>query len=724
MSEQRVLSDIPRLPREPHLEGPPAAARDSVFNYPGVVDAAGVIVDFQDANSDQRRNLATRVIATMSADSAQRMVQGLRYITSPEITESQQFIRSGEMALEAFAKYGLTPETPDDLWEQNEAIDEQAAELIGSNATLMNLANNVTEYSMLAENKRRPYVREKATELLMDPFELESQARELMELPDVIADTNKFRSQLEAYRNELMQEVLDQAGRDRFDIPDHRTMYGWLGLHMGVDYSEPMPHQAFTREVASKHLSSFMARANTPNAVVDTLYEILKGGLVNGNDDVIRHTLTILLGKTDILPGDSLQFCDYIMAPSLATGESKKKITEIQAVRAKYFAWFGKGTSIMGLNRDYLAVARAVRSTPGFKEHAKARIKEAAAAGRPARELRGEMIKLLGSSRSLANMRRGMVAKKSLGAAANENNILANAEGPLVEHFETITFAARGKKAYDYNPKKQLALIAFPGSSEIVKLPQAHISQYIRAKITEDGEHTETLSAPNYWGTLSYLLPEATTHDHLAQLRGVNERLRSNMLDSPVHTLSPRGDLMEIVDDGLNSLGFESITYRMSERNKSKIDIAVKVGNFTYEARLLPDFKLVADNEGGLLLPEASEFVQHVILTHLHEIICTDNVGEFSDTGDFAEQRKAFSSRRAHRRILEEGKRPTSKQILKILHEYGIDLIQKNRERLARGETQHITWVSQVDRIALGGKGPVVSKAPDATTALQAILRS
>jgi hypothetical protein len=187
--------------------------------------------------------------------------------------------------------------------------------------------------------------------------------------------------------------------------------------------------------------------------------------------------------------------------------------------------------------------------------------------------------------------------------------------------------------------------------------------------------------------------------------------------------LSPRGDHIEIVDPVLQGLGFKNVEYHMNKKDRSAIDCTLSIGKYAYSVQLTSDLKLAA-GATGLTLPEAGSFIEHVILAHLTEILCTDNVGEVTDEGDLVEARKAFSARRAHKRVLPNGQKPSREQVIFALNTYGIDIPQRNRARTSAGEVSLITWVRHVEAAALAGKGAVVSKAPAAMNRLNAILNA
>ena len=249
------------------------------------------------------------------------------------------------------------------------------------------------------------------------------------------------------------------------------------------------------------------------------------------------------------------------------------------------------------------------------------------------------------------------------------------------------------------------------------------IIKVIKKALSGDTKGSTIETDSDYWESLSHLLPEDIDQETLDLIAQENKRLVQEMQDNTRYLLSPRGDLLEITDDNLKQLGFESILFEMDPRNKRDTTVTVKIGKFNFKLLLDEFFTFKqADTKNGLLLPADGEYLKNIILSHLHEIRCSDKLNVAGgNTGQQTGGRSAFHSRRAHRRELPAGQSPTTEQISRSWEHYHVDLIRMNKEALAKGATKEYTFVFEVESIATTGIGPVRSQAPDATKKLNAI---
>jgi len=181
-----------------------------------------------------------------------------------------------------------------------------------------------------------------------------------------------------------------------------------------------------------------------------------------------------------------------------------------------------------------------------------------------------------------------------------------------------------------------------------------------------------------------------------------------------------------MVDGDIKELGFKSILYEMDRDNKRETVVTVEVGNFLFRIKLNEDLSFQGpEGSGDVVLPLAGEFIEHLIVSHLHEICCSEKVNEVGsvDDGDRegGDGRRAFRGRRGHLRWLPDGQSPAPDQISRARDEYQIDLVRLNGEAKAAGKSRKRTFVSEA-KVAISGVGPVVSRAPEATKKLHEIL--
>lgn len=255
----------------------------------------------------------------------------------------------------------------------------------------------------------------------------------------------------------------------------------------------------------------------------------------------------------------------------------------------------------------------------------------------------------------------------------------------------------------------------------------SQLGQIIHNEMLNNRIEVVHMDTPDHLRTLSYLVPpEMDSRTEFTDIANANQQLRREMVEDSRYLLSPRGDQISVTDPMLLTLGFTAITYQMNPANKRETVVTVALGNHVEYRAILDEYFALRDvhSHNSIQLPQHGAFLENVLLSHLREIRCSERVNEVIPGTPTVpgETRRAFTSRRAHRRILPEHQSPTPEQIVRIFSEYDIDLVRLNREREAAGETRRVTYVYEVENIAIGGVGPVRSRTPDATRRLQELL--
>jgi hypothetical protein len=298
-------------------------------------------------------------------------------------------------------------------------------------------------------------------------------------------------------------------------------------------------------------------------------------------------------------------------------------------------------------------------------------------------------------------------------------NILVQQIGPLRKWYNH-------QIAMEYQNMKGASAISLhlPKMSAIFQANE-HLAHVIQTAMFQENTNGKILEEEDYWDTLSYLVPpQIQEKEQLAALIETNQFLQRDIRNNTRYLLSPRGDLIEITDNILKSLGFQSILYEMDNRNRRDTIVTVKVGNFEYRI-LLDEYLSLRETKSRktLHLPLSAHFVTNIILSHLREIRCSEKVNDINGGTNGGEgARRAFTARRPHLRHLPTGQKPTTEQIQRALTTYDIDIIRINREAETRGENRKITFVFEAQNIVIVGQGPVHSRAPEATKKLQEIL--
>jgi len=700
--------DITRFPGERKLEGPPKQRQESVFAERGVADAANLSVDTVDMNSDARRRYMSEFLAGLSEEGRQQLLDGLSVYSNHEINKSQRLRNQSNYMIRLLKDN--EPKRPLQAWELNVELDKEIVDIIAAkdgeeNDPFTDFVNEVSEYINTPKHRRDALLTSRMNSLMDEPLQV---WLKFVELDSFGGSDTHFHTQVADYRAHLTQRLHDMAGKNYLELPNSKQLYEWLCLSA---LKEESLASKDAQTIAQSHLASFITRCRSANESIDVVYEFVKAGFINGNKEVIRHTLDILYGETSILSIDSSSLMDVWLGTAVATGDSRSKAYEIALARQQMLSM---NPTLIGAAVKKAAKIRRSRS---YQEHLIQRRQEKIAIvgyQQYERDLHETKEELMNAKRRLKAVSPVRLSRMQDSKGGDE---LRGVRGPIIEHIDEIKHALQGRK---FNPKRVEVGLFVTGESRYVKGTSNELSRSIR-ELCAQGVGQELVERKN-WGTIAYLLPENISRKQIRALEEANRKLRAQIKAGQVHTLSPRGDQIEITDSLLTDLGVSSIQYNMNSVDKTQTEVVVEIGKLRYRAELDSEHRLVALGGKYLYLPEAGAFIEHVILSHLTEILCTDNVGEVSEEGDLIKERKAFATRRAHRRVLQEGEKPTPKQIVKILREYGIDLRRRNQERLAQGETTLITWVSQVDAISLAGKGAVVSKAPKATATLHRVL--
>lgn len=276
-----------------------------------------------------------------------------------------------------------------------------------------------------------------------------------------------------------------------------------------------------------------------------------------------------------------------------------------------------------------------------------------------------------------------------------------------------------------------------------VHLPQFHGALPLNRSVLREAiisrlmlGQPEQMSDEQYWRTLAHVLPpEFDTREFREQalpaLRELNDFYSRDLSGDTMHLLSPRGDSVDIEDPMLTAIGITKIELQMDERNKRDTAVTLDIGRAKYRI-LLDQYAALRDIKNPdhpVNLPDDGEFIRAVILGYTHAVRCTEFANEQSDSGTESGV-LLRGGRRAHRRVLPKGKKPTRDQIITIWKKYEVDINRLNAERLAEHQAQGLpvdefklaTYVSQVDPLEDSGS-PVELKAPKTTERLRAALR-
>ncbi len=533
---------------------------------------------------------------------------------------------------------------------------------------------------------------------------IDSLAEEIAQTPhDVTAifDALEILREVKSYKTEDFIENLER-GLDRVRFkqfpPTPENLEAWLTIAAESELYRP---------IAEKILGRMIERCSDRKSIVEFLYHLALGGLRSANPDVVRVTGEIFGGKKFFTP-DTAQSRNFIAALFDTSDETLRRLMEIQ--RTLFFIAQYRNRNIIPfwLREDVIQDDKKIaQSIQGLKKANPERFN------------------------ALADYYQGQDFHRTFDAVTNNAEVpfptsLLSNPGPL---FQWLTEQLRIEGLFGVREGMQGAILALPFSETVeetgIQSPN-ELALFIRDRLqtVELGRNEGILEHHEYWQTLAHMVPEATNENQiLRQLAEINERIRNEIRDNTTHLLSPRGDLIEITDPLLREWGFQSILFEMDARNRRDTIATVNIGNYQYRALLDEYFSLrTTETRQGITLSQRGNFILNVILSHLREIRCTENVGEVSGGEQGGGEEHLFFSRRAHLRRLPENHNPTPEQIRKALSTYDIDLIRINREARLRGELRKRTFVFESEISALAGRGPIRSRAPDAMRELTELL--
>jgi len=533
---------------------------------------------------------------------------------------------------------------------------------------------------------------------------IQEYARKLLDDPEKMfnsLDALHILSECQSYRTDVFEEkiVAKIEGSRRISSLGELELESIL-----IAWSESYLYGNFAEELLKKGIESCGDR----KSLINFLYNLISAAVMV-SPDCMKKVGDALNGMSPILKRDSKQFRNLTLAVLDKDEEVVRKSLEI-----------GQSISIInaifeidpGMS-DY--ISESLSNDDEFVEEFKKLLHE--------NEYEDDLRRYFGKSAHPSN---GLNVRELKDDRSYPESLLSYSPGFLGvwnnEHIAQAASIETGNKMIN---------VALPGTKAIFEL-DGNIGAHMKGMI-EGADKSKIIEDELGWRSLQYLVPKEVLDEEVKiSLIEDNERLIDEMRKNPRFLLSPRGDIVLIKDDVLTPLGIQDILFKLNSPNKKETQVIVNVCGMQFSV-LLDDrcrfkFKEFFRSMSGrkMLVANESLFIENVILSHLHAIKCSEKVYEIATEKngevEIEKARKAFTSRRAHRRILTEGHKPTHKQIENIFSKYEIDIIRMNLERKAGGEAREVTYVSEVENIAIGGKDPIKSIAPDATKALRDIL--
>ncbi len=613
------------------------------------------------------------------------------------------------------ARKGRTPAVPPEPPLEGAPQDETGSVFTPS---LISAINVLMDYSRGNGAERRRIVEQEAHQAIHSPARLTRLCDSLALLDEVVRSREVNEDEIGdpsayAQANELIQAIREQLDAVRLrKLPNAESMHGWVEL---------LSQEGTYSDDAERVLRHVVRHAKSPRRVTDVMYSISEGALFSGDRRVEETALRILIGDTTVIPPTSDQYQSSTLAEYDLNDEVLRRMMEVKAAMAVKIRF----------DFPHLAAVQDQRIGDATRDMDRA----TAFADRLVAIQRAD------PGRYQAIARHQALAFASGGEVTQiDRPDIGYSDFLMQLHRRAGPVRRRVNEMIDrHTPSEQGRIrvnCVFPGN-EVVQVfdDQAEVNEYILEQLQAPNESGQPLEDREHWQTLGHMVPEQLRGDWYIPMAQMNRRLIDDMTGDTPYLLSPRGDMVEITDPALQELGMQHLLYEMSPDNLRDTIVTLRIGNFDYRLLLDEHFTLRETNQRHrqLQLPLAGEFMMHVILSHMREILCNSTVNEPTTPGGAGTgARRAHTVRRPHRRVLPLGHRPTRAQIELAMGEHGIDLVRMNRDREARREAAQaqdeaaderwVTYVFPKKRIAVAGQDPVRSRAPEATQRLHRLL--
>lgn len=721
------MGTIPESPRspdstsmnsfsEPPLVGVPHTAEESIFlEHDGFVRDFTLLVDAAQLKSDARSRVVGRTVERIATQPAlgEVVIRNLGIMHNPEVVVSRnpeisinRRVRqlSGQI-LEKVVKRGL------DVVKASAEPEAVSCEPVSS------MLRQYVRYRNQDPDEQAVIARIEARRLLQDPDELERQDEtyEWITEADILTDTGLTAQA--AYREGIMaavEHILQYEAQPRPTVPG---MERWVRR-----WAQEDDH---TAEIVLRRL---IEGAQSPEAITDLLYDLALAGFGTGEPRIMTRTAELLSWETELLQWDSPQGLQKEFARFHEDPEIRRKAAELVDVAFSYQAvTSGRrqrdyGANMYRIHKDtrfHKYLAHQIIHYPDMMEEM----------GWNPGAVRGGIIAKLVLAKQLTRYGADHLKRFKRGGIPAIFTTHGMEVGPLGEWYRDYyaSFSTEIRATLPMpGSRSVMAHLNLPGqpTTEIIKTTAATATRSVEGSL-KTGAFERVIEERTYWNTLGYLVPEQLGQREWRVLIGQNAQMRDEMVIDKRHSLSPRGDHVEIMNSNLRELGFDSIDFAMQPDRRDVTLVTLRVGNATFRCWLDREYNFREQGTGNNLgLGQTSPFLEFVVLSHLHEIHNTDPSQRQQPSMGLEGAPRRVEHRRAHRRVLPAGQSPTQDQITKIITEYGIDLVRQNRLRQARGEQQLITWVSEVKPEDIVGRGPVYSRGDKASVRLHDILRS
>lgn len=677
----KPFPEIARFPGEPPLTGTPHAAKESIFlSTPGLSQAMETVVDTRDMNSKKRHRYISQLPTSLGTKQYGQVVEAIETFTSKSLTDSD---RGRDIRRIANVLYETVK--PQDKKSEKPTFNHEFLDALTDSESFSSHLEAYHRYLTTPEKKRSTVLTEQAGKLFQNPKALLLLAIRSSALTEHLQDdASPVVSSYKEY-NQALQQVLVNLAKNSKQAPlESKNLVQWMNI---------LCTESGYAQVAESLLTKWLAVEDIDTGL-NRLHQLATSVITSERDMARKKLCEILLLQTDIMLFDSNAAINYTLASafgSLETRQQRREIDEaLSLIVPKDFAKsrivFIKQSRSEAYRRRGKSLRNKLFSEEGEKGLA---------------ERYDESLSQVIKRRTIHRMR----PQRSMTDLTDDQLVSASDLRRWIN--KNVSQIHRTKKLS--GKRNMVGEIQFPDITRVIKAPLPQIVREVRQIL--DAISGQEFARPEHWRTLGLLVQPELDQKRLDALNKTNETLRQEIKDERLRNISKRGDRIFIRNGQLNELGFRQLEIYPDQENGYQIRIAV--GDNVFVGKMDKEWQLLnTDFDTPLQMPITGAFLEHIILCHTHELLCS----KFENDGENdSEANRQFYSRRDHQRVLPIGEKPSDKQILKAWFDYGIDLIARNKKRLTAGETQLITWVSSVDRIDIAGTGPVESYPLTAT---------
>lgn len=678
-----------RFPEDPKLEGVPRRTSESLLGQTGVAYALEIMEDTP-SNADTRRRYTDRLRRQLTRTSRQaaNLRSGFETVINNSHNERGRTVRNAAI----FVDSKLFP--PDEEEQPPLFTDEKFNALYQTDAFREHL-DDFSAYMMVGNHRKRLLIEKQAERFFQNPGHLLQyvenvdmflQSREET-LSDEAINYRDFHRNLQK-NLDILTDRPEDAGLAQTDL------VAWMKLFVGDPRYSPL---------AEKLLSTWIA-SEDPEIVVGRMHQLSTAVYTQDDPKLIKTMLEITGLRTNILPFDSDAAIDYTLSPvyaSRATRQQKTDIDDAEKFITGNFPELIRATVL----QNQLAHLSQARS-PKARERGESHIAHSAHTDIT------NLTEIIESRGFINDFKRKRLRLHPTRPDAEATSLPATS----LRRWINEQTAEWNKTTKLGRSRRMTGEINLPGVSRIVKAPLPAVVEEVKTRLVE--LEPQSLTQPEHWRTLALLVPDTLDQRKLERLQESNRQLRYEIAEERLRGISLRGDKIVVTNPELISLGFQNIEIN---RQDDAYTLQMDVQGKTFGGLLSRDWLLTDSRYGARRkLPITGAFLEHVLLSHVHELLCMP-MDEPQQDGDGPP--KGFFSRRDHQRILPKiGQSPSDAQIIKARVEYGVDLNARNAARVAAGELYLITWVSAVARIDKSGVGPIISHAEKATDKLEEIM--